>query len=105
MSCYVGLRHSSDPELLCLWLWPAAVAPIQRLTWEPPYATGVAIRRKKKKKKRKKKKENAELCQYFQKGLLLQGTEQQSAWQWLEAQSGKKHSCEKLKMYGMDRRE
>ena len=25
-------------------LWPTAVAPIQPLAWEPPYATGVALK-------------------------------------------------------------
>ena len=29
-----------------LWLWcrPADVAPIQHLAWEPPHATGVALK-------------------------------------------------------------
>ena len=48
----VGHRHNSDPHLL--WLWPAAVAPIRPLVWEPPYATGAALKSKKKKKKKKK---------------------------------------------------
>ena len=32
-----------------LWLWcrPAAVAPIGPLAWEPPYASGAALKRKK----------------------------------------------------------
>ena len=36
--------------LLWLWLWhrPAATAPIQPLAWEPPYATGAALKKKKK---------------------------------------------------------
>ena len=34
----------SDPELLWLWYRPTAVAPIQPLAWEPPYATGVALK-------------------------------------------------------------
>ena len=34
---------------------PAAVAPIQPLAWEPPYATGIALKSKKKKKKERKK--------------------------------------------------
>ena len=46
MSCGVGCRCSSDPELL--WLWPAAIAPIQPLAWELRYATGAAIKKKKK---------------------------------------------------------
>ena len=50
MSCGVGHRHGSDP----LWLWPAAVAPIGPLAWEPPYATGVALKSKKTKQTKKK---------------------------------------------------
>ena len=36
--------------LLCLWCRPAAVAPIQPLAWELPYATAEALKSKKKKK-------------------------------------------------------
>ena len=54
MSCGVGHRHGSDPALLLLRCMLAATAPIQPLAWEPPYATGVAL----KQPKRKKKKEN-----------------------------------------------
>jgi len=52
MSCGVGCRHGSDPELL-LWLWrrPVATAPIRPLAWEPPYAVGAALEKAKKKKK------------------------------------------------------
>ena len=35
-------------QLCC---WPAAIALIQPLAWEGPYASGVALKRKKKKKK------------------------------------------------------
>ena len=42
MSCGVGRRPGSDPKLLWLWYRPAAAAPIQPLTWEPPYASGAA---------------------------------------------------------------
>ena len=38
MTCGVGCRHGSDPELLWLWRRPAAVAPIRPLAWEPPRA-------------------------------------------------------------------
>ena len=40
MSCGVCHRLGSDPG----WLWhrPAAIAPIQPLAWEPPYAAGAA---------------------------------------------------------------
>ena len=59
MSCGVGCRH--DSHLASLWLWcrPAARAPIRPLTWEPPYAAGVAqemAKRPKKKVKKKRKK-------------------------------------------------
>ena len=51
MSCGVGGRHGSDPELL--WcLWPAAVAPIRPLAWEPPCVAGGALKRKKIKEKK-----------------------------------------------------
>ena len=49
MSCAVGCRQCSDPALLWLWCRPAAVALIHPLAWEPPYATGSALKRKKKK--------------------------------------------------------
>ena len=45
MSCGVGRRHSSDPALLWLWCRPAAVAPIQPLAWELPYAAAVALKK------------------------------------------------------------
>ena len=52
MSCGVVCRHSSDLALLWLWHRPAAVAPIGPLAWEPPYATGAALKEKKKKKEK-----------------------------------------------------
>ena len=52
MSCGVGRRCGSDPALLWLWCGPAATAPIQPLAWEPPYATGVALKSKKQKAKK-----------------------------------------------------
>ena len=55
MSCGVDPRRGSDPALLWQRLWPAAVAPIQALAWEPPYATGTALKSKSKSKKKKKK--------------------------------------------------
>jgi len=48
VSCGVGQRCRSDPMLLWLWRRSAAVAPIGPLTWEPPYATGAALKRQKK---------------------------------------------------------
>ena len=47
MSCGVGRRRSSDLVLLWLWWRPAAAAPIPPLVWEPPYAAGVALKRRK----------------------------------------------------------
>ena len=43
-------------DLVLLWLWgrPAAVALIQLLAWEPPYAVGVTLKSQKKEKKKKK---------------------------------------------------
>ena len=42
--CGVGHRCSLDLPLLWLWLWPAAVAPVGPLAWEPPEATPVALK-------------------------------------------------------------
>ena len=38
-------------DLVLLWLCcrPAAIAPIQPLAWEPPYAAGAALEKTKKK--------------------------------------------------------
>ena len=44
-------RHCSDPTWLWQWLWPAAVALIQPLAWELPYASGAALKSKTKNKK------------------------------------------------------
>ena len=46
MSCGVGHRPRLDLMLLWLWRRPAAVAPIQPLAWESPYATGSALKKK-----------------------------------------------------------
>ena len=46
MSYSVGHRPGSDLALLWLWHRPAAVAPIQPLAWEPPYAASVALKTK-----------------------------------------------------------
>ena len=51
MACGVGRRPSSDPTL---WHRLVATALNGPLAWEPPYATGVALKDKKKKKKKKK---------------------------------------------------
>ena len=44
---WCSLKTWLDPELLWLWQRPAATALIQPLDWEPPYATGAAIKRQK----------------------------------------------------------
>ena len=46
---YIGHRCGSDPALLWLGHRPAAIALIGPLTWEPPYAMGVALKKKTKK--------------------------------------------------------
>ena len=53
MGCDVGRRHGLDLVLLWLWRRPEATASIRPLAWEPPYTTGVALKRPKKKKKKK----------------------------------------------------
>ena len=55
MSCGVVRRLGSDLALLWLRLRLAAAAPIRPLVKEPPYAAGVALKRKKTKKKKKRK--------------------------------------------------
>ena len=41
--------------MVLLWLWCrlAAISPIGPLAWEPPYATGMALKSKKEKNKQK----------------------------------------------------
>ena len=45
MSCGIGFRSSSDMVLLWLWHRPVAIALIWSLAWEPPDATGVALKK------------------------------------------------------------
>ena len=47
----LGLAHWVK-DLAWLWHRPAATAWIQPLTWEPPYAMGVALEKDKKTKKK-----------------------------------------------------
>ena len=54
MSCGIGRRHGSDPELLWLWQKTGSTVPIRPLAWEPPYAVGVALEKAKKDQKKKK---------------------------------------------------
>ena len=49
MGCGVGHRRGLELALLWLWRKPAAAAPIQSLAWEPPCATGVALKKQKEK--------------------------------------------------------
>ena len=73
MSCGVGCRRGSDPTLmwlpLWLWLWhrPAAVALIGPLAWEPPYATGAALKKQKeeREKRERDRERNLEKLYYF----------------------------------------
>ena len=50
VSCGVGCKYGLDPSLLWLWYRPTAVALIQPLAWEVPYAAGAALKRKKQNK-------------------------------------------------------
>ena len=45
----IGRRHGSDPKLLCPWRRLAAAASFGSLAWEPPNATGMALKRPKNK--------------------------------------------------------
>ena len=47
LACGIGHRCGMDPVFLWLWCRPAAIAPIRPLSWELPYATGVALKIKK----------------------------------------------------------
>ena len=53
MSCGIGCRCGLGLMLLWLWRRPVATALIRALAWEPPYATGMALRRQKRPKKKK----------------------------------------------------
>ena len=47
MGCGVGRRRGLDLALPLLWCRAAVTAPIRSLAWEPPYATGAALKRQK----------------------------------------------------------
>ena len=61
-----GVGHRRGSDLLLPWLWcrPAAMAPIQPLVWELPYAAGVTVKRTTTKSKDKwpRKKMDNEQC-------------------------------------------
>ena len=44
-SCGEDCRRGWDPMWLWLWCRPAAVVPIGPLAWDPPYATGAALKK------------------------------------------------------------
>ena len=48
MSYGVGYRCGFDPAMPWLWCRQVAVPLIGPLAWEPPYASGVALKRQKK---------------------------------------------------------
>ena len=50
MSCGVGPRGGLDLALWWLWCRPAAIALIGPRTWEPPEATGAALKRQQQQK-------------------------------------------------------
>ena len=54
VSCGVGQRCGLDLALLWLWQRLAATAPIRPLTWEPPYAAGMALKRQKEQQQQKR---------------------------------------------------
>ena len=58
MSCGVGHRRGSDLALLWLWRRPMDTAPIRPLAWEPPDATGVALKGQKTKKQKTKNRDD-----------------------------------------------
>ena len=57
MSWGVGCNRGLDPVLPWLWYRPVAMAPIRPLSWEPPCASGTALKKKKKEEKKKKRRE------------------------------------------------
>ena len=65
MSCGVGHRRGSDPELLWLWHRPAPTAPIGPLAWETPYTISAAPRKDKRKQKKTKKTNEITKLIYF----------------------------------------
>ena len=70
MSCGVGRRCGSDPELLWLWRRLAAIALIQPLAWEPPYAVAAAQEMAKKDQKKKKRKRKKKEIKFYSSRAL-----------------------------------
>ena len=57
VNCGVRRRRSSDLALLWLWHRPVTTAPLRPLAWEPPYATGAALKGQDKTKEKKETQE------------------------------------------------
>ena len=64
MNCDVGCRHGLDLGIAVTVGRLVATALSQPLAWEPPYAAGVALKRKKEKKKKKERKKKC-FCREF----------------------------------------
>ena len=62
MTCAVGHRYGSNPEVLWLWCRLATSAPIRPLAWESPCATGSGPKKGKKTKKKERKKKKVNLA-------------------------------------------
>ena len=52
VACSISGLAQRVKDLVLLWLWhrPVATALIRPLAWEPPYATGVALKKDKNKR-------------------------------------------------------
>ena len=49
-----GIGHRLSLDLTLLWLRPVAIALIQPLAWEPPYAMGATLKKTLFKRKKEK---------------------------------------------------
>ena len=65
MSCGVDHRRSLDPMLLWLWRRSAATAQFRPLGWEPPYATGAALKTQKPTNQPNKQKQGGRVYQLY----------------------------------------
>ena len=73
MGSIPGLIHwVKEPALLWLWCRPATVARIQTLAWEPPHATGAAIKSKKQTSKKNQNKTPTKPTNQTKKPLRIQ---------------------------------
>ena len=69
MNCGVGPRQTSYLALLWLWCTLVATAPIRPLAWEPPHATGAALKQTNKKKQNRNRLTNIENNIMIAKGI------------------------------------